>query len=396
MAKRALAFIAVYTAINVGVEGFTPAGVPYSEIRRARHLPVSTNSLQSEVSGLLISQELRADARRGLALAVTRLKKVDSNAAEVQQKVDLKEDNVQIFDGVFSSQIAEALGDCPPGVYQRNRNRKEGASVEHSSAAEIFVESVLVEAGDEGNAVEYWGRTEWLGVETHRDCDESAASQTGIRRFPDRVYIAYLDIQLGLIAPTVLWAPDTGSQSKKEGRLWAVPAVTGRVVSFEGSLLHSVPRPACQFLDTVDAEPAMTKRRHVLIINSWSDHAPNLDDDEYDTVVDRVHPTHVHTSDCLKCAPRHLWQPATAQQRDSATGGHNGSGCSFAVSTFGNDSKDFITKFLYASKQDVGNILQSSEAPCWLTISASNMADLCIGVPSEEGSYRDDDLHWRT
>ena len=62
----------------------------------------------------------------------------------------------------------------------------------------------------------------------HRDSDEGAAA-AGIRRFPERVYIAYLDKMPDLVAPTVLWAPASqtpGSNDMQD---------TGRLVASKNS-----------------------------------------------------------------------------------------------------------------------------------------------------------------
>jgi hypothetical protein len=106
-------------------------------------------------------------------------------------------DPVLVFDGVFEAGLAEALGSYGPGIYVRQKkNREEENGVLPPDAllqqpVEEFIESLLVALGDDAKEVEYWGREEWLAVESHRDCDEGAAAQ-GARRFPTRVYIAYL------------------------------------------------------------------------------------------------------------------------------------------------------------------------------------------------------------
>jgi hypothetical protein len=96
-------------------------------------------------------------------------------------------DPILVFDGVFGPSTAAALGDYGHGVYQRHTHintQEPGVSdtgtdrdmAKDSSLlpVEEFIESVLVAVGDTGAEVEYWGRTDWLPIESHRDTDEDA------------------------------------------------------------------------------------------------------------------------------------------------------------------------------------------------------------------------------
>jgi len=181
---------------------------------------------------------------------------------------------LQVFDDAFPPALAgldvERLG---------SYRRADGAR----TPTEHFVESLLRELGETCEAVEYWGRNHWSAVVAHCDIDERAARETGELRYPSSVIIAYLEVERGLRAPTVLWTPCGDGDA-----LCAVPAVTGRLLRFDGEMLHAVPQPLRQhFVSAAAAEEedaAAASRAHhvrrVLVVNCWPERAP--DDDEPD------------------------------------------------------------------------------------------------------------------
>lgn len=347
---------------------------------------------------------------------------------------------VVVFDGVFESPaVGHAVRECDPGVYRRIKDGDESAP-ELSNPVEEFIESLLVEMGDEETKeVEYWGREEWLAVESHRDCDEGAAARN-VRRFPVRVYIAYLDCEMDLIAPTMVWTPEEGDAQL--AKLVAVPAVPGRLLSFDGPLLHAVPRPACQYLGEPDLDSTVAKRRHVLVINTWNDHAPDQshydddDEEEEDEEEEYVYreeddeedeeeyvysevdeeeeeEEYVYSEEdeeeeeyvygdvdidaefefLLKphCLPRAQWQTVPVTK-----GGGHGSvdpedaraTHSFSMPAFGSDD-DFVTTVV-SPREDVMEILNSNTNPSWLPTTSVkgsfNAGELRIGVPSVAGT----------
>lgn len=95
----------------------------------------------------------------------------------------------------------------------------------------------------------------------------------------------YLLVTVGVGAPTVLWCGNDGrdgGDGGSGGRLVAVPAVTGRVLSFDGTLLHAVPCPNGEWLHEGherhqrghQRKGAEEVERVVTILNCWDDHAP--------------------------------------------------------------------------------------------------------------------------
>ena len=195
-----------------------------------------------------------------------------------------------VHDGVFSASALATLAMAPDaaGVYRRSNN---GASTAHECA----IESLLAALDDDtSREVEYWGRDEWLSMEAHRDVDEEIATVDGELRMPDRVVIAYGECEAGMAAPTVLWCNATdaafGGETGHEigGRLLVIPALSGRLLDFDGRLLHSVPKPTSAWCRetggsvddmTVEGPP---RQRSVLVLNCWSDHAPSSNDAEED------------------------------------------------------------------------------------------------------------------
>lgn len=327
---------------------------------------------------------------------------------------DAKQDPIEVFDGVFAPDIAEVLGDYGPGVYRRWMMTEDPDA--ERTPIEEFIESILLAADDSAKEVEYWGRTDWLAVEGHRDSDEGAAA-AGIRRFPSRVYIAYLDIVEGLLAPTVLWTPSHHTDSEavqgNAGLLVAIPAVPGRLLSFEGPLLHGVPRPACQYLGVQEPGSGKNTLRHVLIINSWPEFAPDDDDDDlYDEdsqdsdddlhhlALDAEHATSddsSRSSDApshagqAACTPRALWRPTPLLQHAGADDGEGTERCVFSIPIFGSD--DAFVTHVAGGEAEVASMLSSESSPGYLrtvaAASAGDVTDLQIGVPSEEGTRQE-------
>ena len=150
--------------------------------------------------------------------------------------------------------------------------------------------------------VEYWWREEWLSLDLHRDVDEELALLNSTFRFPLNAHVLYLSIGAEVNGPTVVFEEKVSHEhvaavgSAKSStwipqleRMTIVPAVTGRLLRFDGHLLHAVPRPALAYLDAEEggsnlevwtrrrpnpndpADPERTScRRSVLLFNTWT------------------------------------------------------------------------------------------------------------------------------
>ena len=153
---------------------------------------------------------------------------------------------IAVYDGAFSPAAGRRLADIDISTLGSYR-RSCGAT----TAAEHFIESLLHELGETCDEVEYWGREAWRPVCAHADIDERCARERGELRFPAAVLVVYVQVEPGLRAPTVLWAELPGGAPV----LCAVPAVPGRLLRFDGEMLHAVPQPLTQHLTLALARP---------------------------------------------------------------------------------------------------------------------------------------------
>jgi hypothetical protein len=171
------------------------------------------------------------------------------------------------------------------------------------TAVEQAIESVLKSLGDVNPLVEYWWREEWMSLELHRDIDEKRGQlQPEVPLIvPKNAHVLYLNCGVGVRGPTIVVhdkeqradaqgklipeAPEAKQQQPFE-KISLVPAVAGRLLRFDGSLLHAVPRPALAYMDEEeggsnhelwtrrrprdDSDPELTEyRRSVLLFNTW-------------------------------------------------------------------------------------------------------------------------------
>ena len=152
-----------------------------------------------------------------------------------------------------------------------------------------------------------------MNMDVHCDIDEKLLERNKrILRYPEYAHILYLTVQLPTTqnnitaAPTCLfptkmggWMPTTPSCTKDHEHrivdLVIVPAVSGRVVRFSGSMMHAVPKPSNRWftsINNVEAEVHQehdnddddddncndsnrsTELRSVLLFNCWSNDMP--------------------------------------------------------------------------------------------------------------------------
>lgn len=149
--------------------------------------------------------------------------------------------------------------------------------------------------------VEYWSRQEWRSIEAHADVDESLAKAqdtagAGTYRYPVHGHVLYLKVGSEVRGPTCVFPNRrTGGQllrpvyensagiaktnRSNEVELVTVPAVPGRVLRFEGSALHAVPRPADLWLLSFTEggslyDPEDMWGRSVILFNTWNEEPP--------------------------------------------------------------------------------------------------------------------------
>ena len=304
---------------------------------------------------------------------------------------------VSVYDGVYTSASQTALWSAAEssGVYVR----ANGAA----TAAEHAIESLLRELGDAETAeVEYWGRESWAAMEAHRDADEDAASTDGSLRLPSRVMLLYGDVAEGLAAPTVLWCEP---QAKKvlagddggvdggvggAGRLVLVPAISGRVLDFDGGLMHAVPWCLGAGGDDDAACAVGEDTRMVMVLNCWSDYAPKGgeedDDEEEEGEPEEEAAAGMDKVDgATTCEPKRKWSRATIQPGADIVDA--AAEWSFALDTFGCD-EPLVTRVL-CSGDDAESAffaaVREPSHPQWLK-TVSHTPPIGVGVPSVEGA----------
>lgn len=219
--------------------------------------------------------------------------------------------------------------------------------VNNNDVIEQALDEILDEMGDDSKYVEYWSRQEWRSIEAHADVDESLAKQQdddddgapgGVEasspfRYPNHGHVLYLQVGTHVRGPTCVF-PDRKSggdllrpmttethrnvttnqnhHHSHEVPVVTVPAVPGRVLRFDGSYLHAVPRPVdlwlLKFTQGVPAhKPEEEWGRSVILFNTWGDNPP------LDVPLDDHQAHHQSTTEVLardhgkSCAERDKW-----------------------------------------------------------------------------------------
>lgn len=203
-----------------------------------------------------------------------------------------------VWDSVFAPSSMAILNEaCCSRGHSFTSVLDRYASPNGRTIVERALTGVLHELGDESRFVEYWWRGVHKSMETHRDVDEAlcrsrkhAGTGIGVQRCPNYGHVLYLDVAPGLRAPTCVWEEEDPDEiwareaaavqadvragpPRRLRLLHVVPAVPGRLLRFRGDLLHAVPKPALQWLDSehasVDQEQAAL--RSVVLFNTWSE-----------------------------------------------------------------------------------------------------------------------------
>ena len=215
------------------------------------------------------------------------------------------------FDGVFSPATCGLLHNCAASsVGHRFFRRGEARTL-----LSLALDSYLDEMEDSAPVVECafchtrssphhvpecrcapadWTRQRWMHIAAHADIDEFLAEQSPELpfRYPIHGHVLYLAVGSLVRGPTCVWdAPERG-ESPFASTFTTVPAVAGRILRFDGSLQHAVPRPASVWLDAVPPRGFAREcvsaddfarecrspddfARSVVLFNTWQD-APHL------------------------------------------------------------------------------------------------------------------------
>ena len=213
-----------------------------------------------------------------------------SNASQHYSLLKLSKDKeVQVYDNCFSSDVCKELhyltvehairGDDGSSIFLRPpHNDRPLTPLEHA------IDSALVELGDNTRLVEYWSRDEFMNIDVHADIDEVQLEEEGSLRCPERGHILYLEVMDGLRGPTCIFpGKKTGwdqEEIEKKIKLVTVPPVTGRIVSFPGSSMHGVPKPADRWLMKREDERELCRQEEE------EEHLDYDDDDDDDDWLD--------------------------------------------------------------------------------------------------------------
>eukprot|EP00547_Thalassionema_nitzschioides_P017971 CAMPEP_0194253396 /NCGR_PEP_ID=MMETSP0158-20130606/29748_1 /TAXON_ID=33649 /ORGANISM="Thalassionema nitzschioides, Strain L26-B" /LENGTH=351 /DNA_ID=CAMNT_0038991073 /DNA_START=1 /DNA_END=1053 /DNA_ORIENTATION=+ len=205
--------------------------------------------------------------------------------------------DIQIFDNVFSPEKCKKLHQlamdhsyrCECSAVSRfNSGRK--------TPLEKCLHQLLEELGDKTTPfIEYWARDEYINIDAHCDIDERELEDEGFLRYPHKSHILYLEISRN--GPTFLFPNQRGAWSSQESsELITIPAVQGRLLVFDGDIMHAVPKPPHRYLfkkeeqelrdeeeelefeeqkyEDDEEESDFEVERSVILFNTWSDRAP--------------------------------------------------------------------------------------------------------------------------
>eukprot|EP00747_Dinoflagellata_sp_TGD_P218515 gnl/TRDRNA2_/TRDRNA2_90752_c0_seq2.p1 gnl/TRDRNA2_/TRDRNA2_90752_c0~~gnl/TRDRNA2_/TRDRNA2_90752_c0_seq2.p1 ORF type:complete len:622 (-),score=81.25 gnl/TRDRNA2_/TRDRNA2_90752_c0_seq2:31-1896(-) len=174
---------------------------------------------------------------------------------------------VQVWDGVLDEHTAAEMRDLlmsrdeetyMDGVTHFIDRQKPISSSTTEDAIGNILRSIVDEIGDGSRYIEWWWRSEWIPMEAHRDLGQGEGEDGRAQELkcPCFAHVLYLAVDSEVRGPTCVFQDrglniDTNEQSTNPvERIAVVPAVPGRVLRFQGDLLHSVPRPTSQYLDT--------------------------------------------------------------------------------------------------------------------------------------------------
>lgn len=151
-----------------------------------------------------------------------------------------------VYDNILSDKICNLIdqeavnGGLGHTVYDR--------SIKPRSCTESTCNNILNKLGDTSKYIEYWWRDEWIHLDCHKDCDEYLAKVTTPPEinYPNNGHVLYLDIGSNVYGPTCLFFENKSSLIEE---IAIIPAVKGRLLRFDGNIMHAVPRPALGYLD---------------------------------------------------------------------------------------------------------------------------------------------------
>ena len=230
---------------------------------------------------------------------------------------------LSVWDGVVGSDQRTALHRyaSKAGLEHKCFSRPLAQGNEGNNIIERTLDAILTEIERKDSKrqakqyVEYWTRQEWRHIEAHSDVDEALAkmhdqnpslliddeleskfsttySNTHGFRFPTNGHVLYLQVGSEVKGPTCIFpsrssggdllqsnqhqeeACTTEDDENGDIKLITVPAVSGRLLRFDGRDLHAVPRPHDLWMlpfvkGGAEYKPEEVWGRSVILFNVW-------------------------------------------------------------------------------------------------------------------------------
>jgi len=150
-----------------------------------------------------------------------------------------------VLAGQSCKELSQYVRGKKPGfaVFDRQGGAKRGE-------VELLLDSILTGLSDDSRYVEWWTVTKWRSHELHRDVDEQQVFEQGVERHPRNGHVLYLYLD-PLVSER---GGSTVVLSEDKSRLWICPPSPGRLLRFNGTLLHGVPRPTLEYVFNAGAE----------------------------------------------------------------------------------------------------------------------------------------------
>lgn len=196
---------------------------------------------------------------------------------------------ISVYDNVVSPQTCQRLHEAASasGLGHSLFRRNQPQTVLEQALDEILSQLQDTHNNNQECFVEYWSRQEWRHIEAHADIDEHASktSPSLAFRYPTHGHVLYLQVGTNVRGPTCVFTNATSGSDLLHPTstiipLTVVPAVQGRLLRFQGNLLHAVPRPTdVWFLPFVKGaphyDPQDTWGRSVVLFNTWWEEPPS-------------------------------------------------------------------------------------------------------------------------
>jgi len=214
-----------------------------------------------------------------------------------QRKIKLAIHGAHVWDQVLSVETCKNLHSSACSNRLLSDSHRVFRKTQPTNYIENVLDSILctidttMDTPNNHVYVEYWTRQEWKHIEAHADVDENLAKEqeklqlkaTLEYRYPKHGHVLYLEVGNQVRGPTCLFPHRSSGgaliQGDKRIDLITVPAVAGRLLRFEGSMLHAVPRPTDLWLlpfvqGASPKEPTEEWGRSVILFNTWYDIPP--------------------------------------------------------------------------------------------------------------------------